>query len=89
VTCHDPHKNARATTTAQYESKCLNCHAPAVQPVPGDHSQAAERGASGPKYRACPVDRSKGCIACHMPQVRIDSLHLNLTDHHIRIHPQN
>ena len=27
VTCHDPHKSARATTTAEYEAKCLSCHA--------------------------------------------------------------
>jgi tetratricopeptide (TPR) repeat protein len=27
VTCHEPHHNAR-TSTAAYESKCLDCHAP-------------------------------------------------------------
>jgi predicted CXXCH cytochrome family protein len=85
VTCHDPHKSARATTTAQYEVKCLTCHGRAVQsernagvgstPLPRAKTQA----------RICPVDSSKGCIPCHMPRVRIDPLHLDLTDHYIRL----
>ena len=33
----------------------------------------------------CPVNPSKGCIECHMPRVRIDSLHMELTDHYIRV----
>ena len=36
VTCHDPHKGARSTTTAQYEAKCLACHSAATaQPASG------------------------------------------------------
>ena len=43
VTCHDPHKGVRSTTTAQYEAKCLACHSAAtVQPA-----GAARTGRSG------------------------------------------
>ena len=92
VTCHDPHQNARATTTAQYEAKCLACHS-STGPAPsagGDdpkhETRAPIRIATAPAARACPVDASQGCIRCHMPPVRIDSLHLDLADHYIRIH---
>jgi tetratricopeptide (TPR) repeat protein len=91
VTCHDPHKHARATTTAQYESKCLSCHSP-TGPAPSANGEdpepnprASNKIATAPAARACPVDRSQGCLRCHMPRVRIDSLHLGLTDHYIRI----
>jgi hypothetical protein len=36
-------------------------------------------------FRSCPINPSKGCVECHMPPVRIDSLHMNLTDHYIRL----
>jgi predicted CXXCH cytochrome family protein len=90
VTCHDPHKSARATTTAQYEAKCLSCHA-AKGRIPssagaGPGSTARASDASRPSARACPVNSTRGCLGCHMPRVRIDSLHLDLTDHYIRIH---
>ena len=35
VTCHDPHKPSRSTTTAQYEAKCLSCHS-----SPGRNNQS-------------------------------------------------
>jgi predicted CXXCH cytochrome family protein len=76
VTCHDPHQSARATTTAQYEAKCLSCHG---GPPPGLPA-AAE-----PDRKVCPVDPVKGCIQCHMPRVRMGSLHMDLTDHYIRV----
>ncbi|HZW29391.1 MAG TPA: tetratricopeptide repeat protein [Isosphaeraceae bacterium] len=92
VTCHDPHKPAKATTTAQYEAKCLSCHR-STGPAPaagGDTPRPKSRTPIGvvaaPTARACPVDRSQGCLGCHMPRVRIDSLHLDLADHSIRIH---
>ena len=59
---------SRATTTAQYEAKCLSCHSP-----------------PGRDPRSCPVNPSKDCLGCRMPRVRVDSLHLSLTDHAIRV----
>jgi tetratricopeptide (TPR) repeat protein len=88
VTCHDPHKNARATTTTQYESKCLNCHADSIPSVTLGRSRVTETNATGPKKRTCPVNQSNGCLQCHMPKVRIDLLHTELTDHYIRVHRQ-
>jgi tetratricopeptide (TPR) repeat protein len=36
VTCHEPHKGVRSTTTEQYEAKCLACHsATTVEPAGG------------------------------------------------------
>ena len=90
VTCHDPHKSARATTTAQYEARCLTCHTAAGRipsaagAEPGSTARASD--ASRPAARACPVNSAEGCVRCHMPRVRIDSLHLDLADHYIRIH---
>ncbi len=69
VTCHDPHKPAE-TATAHYEARCLACHAPTTPDA-------------GP--RPCPVNPVRECLTCHMPRVRIDALHLSLTDHYIRI----
>ncbi len=83
-TCHDPHRAARATTTAQYEAKCLACHPASTARNPVDAGLPA-RSATGTGSRACPVDDSKGCIPCHMPAVRTKSSHLDVTDHYIRI----
>jgi predicted CXXCH cytochrome family protein len=85
VTCHDPHKSARAITTAQYEAQCLMCHAPAIAPAGKEKPGSPARAAAGLTSRICPVDPSKRCIECHMPRVRIDALHQDLTDHYIRV----
>ena len=45
VTCHDPHKALRSTTTAQYEAKCLACHSA----DDGSARRGARTGRSGPK----------------------------------------
>jgi hypothetical protein len=85
VTCHDPHQRASAMSAAEYDLRCLLCHS-------GTNSDVARpavvsRGRSAPRTesRACPVNPSQGCTACHMPPVRIDALHMKLTDHNIRI----
>ncbi len=84
VTCHDPHKGVRSTTTAQYEAKCLACHsATTVQPASGPGSVAKASTEKTP--RVCSIDPAKGCIECHMPGVRIDSSHRDFIDHYIRI----
>jgi predicted CXXCH cytochrome family protein len=85
VSCHDPHKGARAITTAQYEAKCLNCHSATPRAAKNQKSNQAPRAGGGRMSPACPVDPAKGCVSCHMPRVRINALHLKLTDHFIRI----
>jgi tetratricopeptide (TPR) repeat protein len=84
VTCHDPHQGARATSTAQYEAKCLTCHS-ATTARPPIGSGQSDRATAVPRSRVCPKDPAKGCIQCHMPVVRTDSSHLGLTDHYIRL----
>ena len=78
TTCHDPHRSAQSTTRVQYEARCLSCHGPS-SPAGAESKSADKDGRS-----TCPVDRSRGCLECHMPKVRIPALHLELTDHHIR-----
>jgi hypothetical protein len=85
VTCHDPHKSARATSTAGYESQCLTCHAPTAASPSSEQPVYTARASAGGPTRSCPVNPSNGCIACHMPRVRVESLHLDLTDHYIRV----
>ena len=59
------------TVSQSSGSVCLSCHSLSV-----------------PKHAAvCPVNRTEGCVGCHMPSVQSDSFHL--TDHWIRVHPQN
>jgi predicted CXXCH cytochrome family protein len=88
VTCHDPHKSARAITTAQYEAKCLGCHAQAGVSVANDRPPSKLKTSPSTRSRSCTVNPSNGCITCHMPRVRIDSLHMELTDHYIRVDRQ-
>jgi tetratricopeptide (TPR) repeat protein len=85
VTCHDPHRTSSATSTVEYEAKCLKCHGStntSAGKQPPDSTARAEVGAF---TRACPVSPAKGCIECHMPRLRIASLHMELTDHYIRV----
>ena len=84
VTCHDPHKPAGATSTAHYEARCLTCHRTAASPTSGGPATTGQPRAAA-RYSACKANESKGCLACHMPQVRLDGLHLKLTDHYIRL----
>jgi hypothetical protein len=88
VTCHDPHQTATATSTSDYESKCLKCHALTNKPASIESPASPANSGTRSQPRACPVNPSKGCLTCHMPRVRIDSLHTDLTDHYIRVHPQ-
>jgi tetratricopeptide (TPR) repeat protein len=80
ATCHDPHQSARATTTAHYEAKCVLCHS-ATDPKAGGRS--LDDSGKGPTI--CPVNPSKGCVGCHMPKTRFASMHLDLSDHYIRV----
>ncbi len=84
VTCHEPHSSARATSTAQYEAKCLGCHS-AQRIAPPGEAAAGIRRVAGPSPTVCPVDSSHGCLECHMPRVRVKELHADLTDHYIRV----
>jgi tetratricopeptide (TPR) repeat protein len=85
VTCHNPHQTSKATSAAEYEGKCLKCHPATSESAASDKTAATAQAGAGPPFRTCPVNPSSGCLACHMPRVRIDSLHGDLTDHYIRV----
>lgn len=85
VTCHDPHQSARATSTAQYEAKCLACHSATTIPAQGE-AGAGIRRVAAPRHAICPVNPAQGCIKCHMPRVRVTELHMDISDHYIRVH---
>ncbi len=60
-----------ATVSQSSISVCLRCHSLSI-----------------PQHAAiCPVNRTQGCIGCHMPGVQVDSF--RVTDHWIRIQPDS
>ncbi len=72
ITCTSCHNphEDSAAVTQTTVIACLGCHSLAV-----------------PKHAAvCPVNRTQGCVGCHMPTVQSDSF--RLTDHWIRVHPE-
>ena len=84
TTCHDPHR-ALDTVTANYESKCLNCHggkrpSDAAARIGGPAGQTLGSGS------VCPVNPKENCISCHMPKVEEPTRKSSFTDHHIRVH---
>lgn len=75
VTCHDPHRDAERSPS-YYDEKCRSCHTGPQRTNP-----------VGRPVVACPIDRDKGCVDCHMPSVRSEPLHATFADHYIRVHP--
>jgi predicted CXXCH cytochrome family protein len=72
LTCTSCHNpHADSAVVAQSSvNVCLRCHS-----------------LSTPQHAAiCPVNRSEGCVGCHMPTVPSDSF--RLTDHWIRVHSE-
>lgn len=71
--CHDPHQPV-VRDAASYDQKCLACHA----------ASAALRTTRERPGKGCPVAR-KDCTTCHMPRVKVPSMHAPFVDHWIRI----
>ncbi len=88
VTCHNPHQTASATSSSDYEAKCVKCHSPTGKPAEKEKTTSTAQAGGGPPYRTCPVNRTSGCLGCHMPRVKLKSLHAELTDHYIRVRGQ-
>jgi tetratricopeptide (TPR) repeat protein len=94
MTCHDPHRKLE-TSAAWYEAKCLSCHGPGStdgstgsphaekgrHPKPTEPAPVARTGRT-----RCPVNPTRGCVACHLPRVWVQSTHSFKADHYIRIH---
>ena len=61
--------NRAATSTAEYEAKCLKCHASTSQPAGGDNPTPTVQAGGGPPFRTCPVNPSNGCLGVsHAPR---------------------
>jgi tetratricopeptide (TPR) repeat protein len=85
ISCHDPHRNA-TTSTEHYESTCLSCHGGETRDLAAS-SRARRTDRPAPTARTvCPVNRSTGCVGCHMPPVKNVVPHSAFTDHFIRVH---
>jgi tetratricopeptide (TPR) repeat protein len=72
LTCTSCHNPHEDSTTVSQSSVsvCLRCHSLSTQ----QHAAI------------CPVDRTQGCIGCHMPTVQVDAF--RVTDHWIRVLPE-
>jgi tetratricopeptide (TPR) repeat protein len=71
LTCTACHNPHADSATVEQASNhvCLECHS-----------------LRAPQHAAiCPLDRTQGCVGCHMPLTEADSY--RLTDHWIRVHP--
>jgi hypothetical protein len=78
LTCHNPHTNA-ATDPRTYERVCLTCHSGANK---------APAAISAEPVHACPIDRNKGCIGCHMPKrpaFVTNDVPTRMADHYIHV----
>jgi tetratricopeptide (TPR) repeat protein len=85
LTCHDPHFDADRSA-AYSESKCLSCHRTEQSPAATDLNQAARPIDSPPRpAKVCPENAKNECLGCHMPKIKVDTLHMSLTDHYIRV----
>ncbi len=81
---------SRCNTESGGTFGCVTCHDPHKPSTSTTTAQyeakcLACHPSPGRSKGACPVNPSQGCLGCHMPRVRIDPLHLSLTDHDIRI----
>ena len=72
VACHNPHE-ALQRDPAAYDQKCLRCH-----------QAGTDRNHATPVAAVCPEAKAQ-CTTCHMPKVKVPSMHGDFTDHDIRI----
>jgi hypothetical protein len=70
--CHDPHQPL-VKEAAAYDSRCLACH-----------SETGASARSTVAGKVCPV-KTRDCVGCHMPKIRLAANGLTFTDHMIRV----
>lgn len=73
VACHNPHEPL-VHDVSYYDQKCLSCHI----------TKAAAKPTADHPGRACPVE-TKNCVTCHMPKTFLPEMHVDYSDHMIRI----
>ncbi len=72
VACHNPH-DALNRDSASYDGKCVSCHRTVTSASHAEHLATV-----------CPKATGQ-CTTCHMPKVKVPSMHGDFTDHDIRI----
>lgn len=76
MTCHNPHAIAPSSERATIHRRtCLKCHETGRCPSPADRRRQTK-----------PPDN---CVACHMPTVPTNTLHVAVTHHRIGVHRDN
>jgi predicted CXXCH cytochrome family protein len=72
---------------------CTNCHDPHRDRAAAEMEKASNAACLGchsnaakPHAGMCPVNANGGCTGCHMP--RVDQGVFHMTDHWIRVHPE-
>ena len=70
VACHDPH-GPLVRDDVSYDKHCLGCHL---------NGNATDHAA-----KACPTGAKTQCVSCHMPKVKVASMHGVFTDHFIQV----
>lgn len=73
LSCHDPHEPL-VRDAASYDSKCLTCHL----------SERREEPTQDRAGIACPI-KTRDCVSCHMPKLRMPGARFEFTDHQIRV----
>lgn len=82
-------KNSQCYIQSGAGLSCVSCHSPHHDGTSVDsktvclscHSSAVEKRAA-----LCPVNKTSGCVGCHMPEVKKGTFHM--ADHWIRVHPE-
>jgi tetratricopeptide (TPR) repeat protein len=67
---------------------CVTCHDPHrnAETLAGPYeAKCLSCHGSGPGKTICPVNRTSGCVQCHMPRVWREQTHSYKTDHRIRV----
>jgi hypothetical protein len=94
LACHDPHRELERAPAA-YDGACRACHggagphdAPESEPTVAQTAEGAAGagtgGVAGAAPRACPVGTAR-CVSCHMAKVELPGVHVESTDHWIRV----
>ena len=68
VTCHDPHQQRRAISTAEYEAKCLLCHPRRASPRTSNPQFHGAQPAAGPLSAPAPSTPRRDVLGVICPE---------------------
>jgi len=78
---------SRCYTESGETLHCVTCHDPHknAETAPAFYESRC-LNCHGPDKTTCPVNATKGCIECHMPNIWVQATHAFKSDHNIRVH---